>query len=356
MYKPPYIAVAGRFELQVSVLTGLGAIGNYNQHAVARIVVDGRTYEVPVLTGNSLKHWHAVYLAEIYKSLGGRNLNDLCERGIGSRGYTVDSKLDNLKRASSEIEAIKDLCNDIHGFLIPREENIKRDSLVKTAFAIPVLTESNIENTSKFAVQHNKVVPPQVTRATNNDEKMMPYKQEYATSSSYGFAVRMDLGYILVPMYEQGEVDLKNTSLDEEKKLRAKSSILALFNAITGAGSKQARALPISSLREIVAVVSNMPIPNIVHGAYEDYFESYLDTLKGYVKALNSGTSSGSKESSASSIRVKVMCYGIEKCSDDQSSTVIEVKRYTSLQELLENLVSTTLSAMNQNKSNSPNR
>lgn len=198
MIYPPYIRVSGRVEFQVSVLTGLGAIGYYNQHSTAKILLDGRIYEVPVLTGNSLKHWHAVYLAEAYEALGGKRLNEFCRRGLGIRGYKASSGLSEPQKADTEIEAIEDLCNDIHGFLIP-EKQVKRDSLVKTSFLIPVLTKSNVEAASKFAIQHNKVVPASV-----KEEEMALFKQEYATAL-YGFNIKMDLGFSLIPLYEEGE-------------------------------------------------------------------------------------------------------------------------------------------------------
>lgn len=118
-----YVRVAGRVRVNVTVLTGHGTAGNYSMHARARVYCCGdssKVYEVPVLTGNSLKHWHAYYAAQVYQALGGSMLNELCKRGIGLRGYNVDAKLEGTReKATSECEAIKDFCNDLHGFLIP---------------------------------------------------------------------------------------------------------------------------------------------------------------------------------------------------------------------------------------------
>ncbi|MGC8983588.1 MAG: type I-A CRISPR-associated protein Cas7/Csa2, partial [Desulfurococcaceae archaeon] len=166
---PPYVKVTGRFAIEVSALVGAGALGNYNQVATAKIVLptsDGKivTYEgVPIITGNSLKHWHAVYLADNYVALGGKLLNVFCKHGIGVRGYTVDSDFNNPKESSVEAEAIVDVCNDIHGFLIPRQQ-LKRDSLVEFSNAIPVLIQDNLVNASKFAIQHNRVVPASLAK------------------------------------------------------------------------------------------------------------------------------------------------------------------------------------------------
>ncbi|MGC8543875.1 MAG: DevR family CRISPR-associated autoregulator, partial [Vulcanisaeta sp.] len=210
----------------------------------------------------------------------------------------------NFKAADHESEAILDLCNDIHGFLIP-DKQLKRDSLVEFSNAIPVLTEENLENVSKFAIQHNKVVPRQVTDKTM--ETMMPFKQEYASVPLYGFAASMDLGWILRPRYEgNGSVIqlLQGIDANAERKLRAKSSVLALFNLLMGSGSKQARALPIVKLTELMIIVSNAPIPNLVHGAYADYAKLSMEILSAYYNAFNKNKS----------ISINVHCYGIKDC------------------------------------------
>ncbi len=331
MVYPPYVKISGRFTVEVSALVGAGALGNYNQIATAKIVLCKSnnqivSYEgVPILTGNSLKHWHSVYLAENYVALGGKLLNILCKHGIGVRGYVYNaSSFDKLESANTEVEAIKDLCNDIHGFLIP-DEQLKRDSLVEFSNSIPVLTEENLENTSKFAVQHNRVVPREVSAKT--DVEMMVFKQEYASAALYGFAVNMDLGWILRPRYEGGGgfANLPpGFSVSDERVLRAKASVLALFNTLMGSGSKQARALPIVKLDELMIAVSEIPIPNLVHGAYEDYAKLSIELLNAYYQTYGSNKF------------MKIYCYGISDCS---STGGLQIKRYDKLNELITELV-----------------
>jgi len=331
---PPYVKVSGKFTVEVSALVGASALGNYNQIATAKVVLplgNGKVvaYEgIPIITGNSLKHWHSVYLAENYVNLGGKLLNVLCKHGIGVRGYKKDiSSFDsNFEAANSESEAILDLCNDIHGFLIP-DKQLKRDSLVEFSNAIPVLTEENLENVSKFAIQHNKVVPRQVKDKTG--ETMMPFKQEYASVPSYGFAASMDLGWILRPRYEgNGSVVQLPQGIDAnvERRLRAKSSVLALYNLLMGSGSKQARALPIVKLTELMIVVSNAPIPNLVHGAYVDYAKLSMEILSAYYNAFNKNKS----------ISINVHCYGIKDCV---SVGNLQPKVHQSLDSLIESVI-----------------
>lgn len=287
-----YVRISGRVELQVAGLSGLGAIGNYNQVATAKIICCGSIHEVPVLTGNALKHWHSVYTAEIYEAAGGKLLNDLCRMGVGFRGYTHDSKLGNLKPANNECEAICDLCNDLHGFLIAAgNRSAKRDSLIKTSFMVPVMEKENLEAVSKFAVQHNRVVPESVRKGIKDEEvsrqAMMVFKQEYATGL-YGFNIRLDLVNVLKPLYES--CNIKCDGLDEQEAARRKkAAVTAILPLLTGSGSKQARALPIANVRELLAAVSPDPLPNLIHGAYPDYLERSIEivnTFRGMMEKL----------------------------------------------------------------------
>lgn len=315
-----FVRFAARVVVNVAALSGLGEVGNYNQVAVAKVLHDGSAYEVPVMTGNALKHWHAVYAAEEYVRMGGKYANDLCKLGIGVRGYKHDSTLDNLQLASNECEAIMDFCNDLHGFLIAAEgRSTKRDSLVKASFMVPVLEAKNLEAVSKFAVQHNRVAPEQVRRAIKEGEAMMLFKQEYA-SGLYGFYVRLDLDKVLTPMFEtcsnksEGAGKIKK---DDEIKLRRRATVAALLKLLTGAGSKQARALPVVDVKEVLAAVSTRPIPNLIHPAYPDYCKKSMDVLNAY-KAFDGGN-------------IKVLYYGGEPCAG------VEAKN--TLKELFDELV-----------------
>jgi len=320
-----FVRVVGRVEVQTSALSGLGAVGNYNQVAVARVVYGGRLYEVPVLTGNALKHWHSVYLAQEYQALGGELLNELCKVGVGYRGYRHDATVANLKNsvAKDECEAILDLCNDIHGFLIARDgRSTKRDSLVKVAFMVPVLEESNLEAVSKFAVQHNRVVPEEVRAATGEQQAMMVFKQEYA-SGLYGFSISMDLDIVLKPTLSTCNVEETLKNIDEEVRRRRLAAVRALVPLLMGSGSKQSRALPVVKVVELLAAVSARPIPNLVHGAYGDYVERSLDVLSAYASGLRDAA-------------VHVLYYGERGVGGTGG---VEVRSFKTLKEFFEELL-----------------
>jgi CRISPR-associated protein Cst2 len=352
---PPYVKVTGRFTVEVSALVGAGSLGNYNQIATAKIVLpsdQGKivTVEgVPIITGNSLKHWHSVYLADNYVALGGKLLNIFCKHGIGVRGYTVDSNFNNPREATSEMEAILDICNDVHGLLVPNKQ-LKRDSLVEFSNAIPVLTQDNLDNASKFAIQHNRVVPASLAGSEEEEEgvTMMVFKQENASVALYGFAVNMELGWILRPRYEgDGSIvdvsdrigsrqqESKTDIIVEERKRRARAAMLALFDLIVGFGSKKARALPIAKPVELMVVVSRVPIPNLVHAAYPDYASLSLQMLAGFC--------GGSEKCD----QIHVHCYNVKGC---EKINAVEVKKHTQLDELIISVVNEVVEIIGEEK------
>ena len=304
-----YLRVSGRFEVQVAVLTGHGVMGNYNMHTTVRVVHGGRVYEVPALTGNAFKHWHSVHAARAYEAMGGKMLNEYCRAGVGLRGKDLSGQ-----DAETEAEAIKDFCNDLHGFLIP-DQQLKRDSLAKFAFAIPVLSGEVLESVSKFAVTHNRVDPTKKGKET----EMMVFRQEYSSGHLYGFAASFDLAYLGATMYDHLAGKEGGVVLDvDERVRRAKAAFAGLLAVLAGGfGSKAARALPITDLRELVVAVSPQPIPPLVHGAYPDYVAKSLEVLAAYLGAVG-----GSAD---------VLCFGVDCARMDNR---VKARRVGSLSEL----------------------
>jgi CRISPR-associated protein Cst2 len=344
---PPFVRVSGRFTVEVSALVSSGSIGNYTQIATAKLVLpNGTAYEgVPIITGNSLKHWHSVYLVENYVSLGGKYTNILCKHGIGLRGLKHDinsfDKISKDSYANSEQEAIIDVCNDIHGFLIP-EKQLKRDSIVEVSNAIPVLTENNLENVSKFAIQYNRVVPNTVSNKLGEGQErqgMMVFKQEHASVPLFGFAVSMDLGWILRPRYEGdgSSISIPGVDINEERKRRARAALLAVLNLINGGGSKQARSLPIIGVQELMIVASNVPIPKPVHAAFENYAAQTIDALRIYASNVNNA-------------KIYVHCYSasgkpINGCGQRQGDK-IQVHDHSSLEDMFNSVINEVLGMM----------
>ncbi len=140
----------------------------------------------------------------------------------------------------------------------------------------------------------------------------------------------MDLGWVLRPRYEgDGSIISKlpnNANVDEERKRRARASILAVLNMLMGSGSKQARSLPISDLKELIIAVSDAPIPNLVHGAYPDYVKQSITVLETYASIV-------------SEAHVYVHCYGISECKSFTAFKNMSVKVHDNLKDLFDEVI-----------------
>ncbi|MHA1609207.1 MAG: type I-A CRISPR-associated protein Cas7/Csa2 [Candidatus Njordarchaeales archaeon] len=265
------VFVRGTFRVVLNVhsLNTEGAVGNYNP--LVKVLVVGRSgeswdiAEVNAVSGNMLKHWHAKHVAEIAKA-NGLPLCDDCKRGVFYRTRI---------KANSEEEMIKKcVLDDLHGFLCT-ETTVKRESLIKLSFAIPV--EEKIFGV--VTVTHNRVVTEESGAIAR--EGMMPFKNEYA-SGLYAFAISMDLKYVGIPL---ANPDKKAIDNEDERKIRAKLAIQALGHLLQGeVGAKQARAFPIARPVEALVVISKKPIPAPIHGYYKDYI---IESLWSYIGLVN---------------------------------------------------------------------
>ncbi len=263
------VFVRGTFRviLNVHSLNTEGAVGNYNPLTKAYLVGrSGNTWDIVeanVVSGNMLKHWHARSTAELAKSLG-LALCDDCKRGVFYRTrLRVTSEEDMLKKC---------VIDDLHGFLCT-ETTVKRESLIKVSFIVPV--EEKIFNVT--TITHNRVVTEKTGAIAR--EGMMPFKSEYA-SGLYAFAIAMDLKYVGIPLANPTTPAL---SKDERIK-RAKLAIQALGSILHGEiGAKQARAFPITKPVEAFVVISKKPIPAPIHAYYVDYAKESIKTYESLV-------------------------------------------------------------------------
>ena len=253
-----YVRVSGRAIVNVHTANCEGAIGNYislsKMYILRRVPGMGYEYsEEAVISGNMLKHWHAIETVELLKAAGYNAICEYCRRHVMFRSaLNLRSELDYLKRCAIE---------DLHGFL-DVNNNIRRESIIKFAFMIPVEDVA-----SRYAtITHNRVG---VTKEGKIDENiMMVFKREHA-SALYGFQCLMDLAYV-----GRCQADPTKTININERKTRAKAALIALGNILTGKfGAASSRSLPIIKVTELICVVSKKPIPNLTHGFYYDYIE-----------------------------------------------------------------------------------
>lgn len=274
-----FVRVTGRVRINVASLNAQGTVGNMIELAKAHIVVcsDSKlmVVEVPVITGNTFKHWHFVHFIEQYKLLDGKQLCEYCSRLIGFR--SPDEKGNDeeyfVKKCAGE---------DLHGFLQP-DKQVRRDSLVKTSFIVPVEGfEARIDT-----VTHNRVVVNEqgvIERGKGEETAMMIFKRQYA-SALYGFQIDMDLVYVGRLLFSR---DRHLVVSDQEEKRRGKAALLALIPLLSGQmGASRSRAEPIWRVEELIVAWSTAPLPALTHGHYANYLLDSVRTLSTFAKLLN---------------------------------------------------------------------
>ncbi|MEM1731515.1 MAG: DevR family CRISPR-associated autoregulator [Ignisphaera sp.] len=288
--------VLARVELQLESLNASGAVGNYTKLQEGYVVIDNELIPVPVIDGNALKNWHARAMAEKYVELGGENIHDVhykdmyrLPREVAEKDVEQSCKQNKCSRMDSE-KAIINACAicDLHGLLIaepktPEHLQIKRESLVKFSFAVPIeeiVSKSlSASRTLKYVVTHNRVTP--------ESERMMVFKREYA-SAIWGWQAVIDIASIGRSQLEKDKKDKKRSMWQgvllvengDEIVRRAKSAILAFENVLMGTlGASTSRALPISRPVELIAILVQGCVPTPLH----PYYTEYKDYLAKYI-------------------------------------------------------------------------
>lgn len=265
-----YLRITGRALINIHSANAEGAVGNYM--ALSKMFIirrAGSGYEIseePVISGNMLKHWHAVNMVDLLKYSGYNRICEHCSRHVMYRSPDKSKK--------DEVEFVKGCAiEDVHGFLQP-DVQVRRDSLMKFSFLLPV----EELKTEYEALTHNRVVIEESGKIPSEEAVMMVFKREHA-SGVYGFLISGDLAYVGKPLFDPDNKD-KWLPL-EERKMRAEAAILALVNLLSGRfGAATSRATPAIKLSEIILAVSKQPIPNLVHGFYYDYAEESTRILE----------------------------------------------------------------------------
>lgn len=284
-----YLRITGRAIVNVHTANCEGAVGNYMSLSKMYVVrrVNGRVEvdEENVISGNMLKHWHAVAYVERLKAENYTKMCELCKRHVMYRSsLKLNDEFDYLEKCAVE---------DLHGFLDP-DVQIRRESIARFSFMAPIEELPS----HRSAVTHNRVVTDTSGKISG---EMMIMKREYA-SGIYGFACTFDLDYV-----GRSQSDPSKVLNATDRKIRSKCAVLALMDVFSGKmGAAQARALPIIKVSEMLAVISKKPFPNLTHGFFQDYVEDSVDIINAVLQA-----------GLAKADEVKVFCVG-----DRVSSTV----------------------------------
>lgn len=294
-----FIRFAGRLLINVASLNAQGGAGtNYIEITKVPVVLrDGNgkliVEEVPAISGNMMEHFHFVNLVDLLRE-SQYNSQKLSVDDLRYVAYRFREKKNEEKNIGNESADLKNETDilakfataDVHGYLAPATQN-RRESLVKFSFVIPC-EETIKEALDVAAVTQNRVVVDEKGNIEGGDTEegkaMMVFKRQYA-SALYGFASTFDVYYVGRPLSNPNNVAITNA---EERKERAKLAVLAYINLLGGRfGANTSRGLPALDVDELIAVVSEKPVPIAKHGFYSDYIDETIRITKDYAEAFN---------------------------------------------------------------------
>ena len=332
-----FVRFSGRLLINVASLNTQGASGtNFIEITKVPVVLEKNgeflVEEVPAISGNMLKHYHFVHLVNLLKN-SKYNRTKLSEDDLRYVAYRFRERVNDManignERAdfSKEEDIIKKFATaDIHGYLVPATRPNRRESLVKFSFAIP--SEESIERAVEISsITQNRVVIDDKGKIEGGGEEagkaMMVFKRQYA-SALYGFSSAFDAYYVGRPQSNPRQIAVR----DKERKERAKLSILAYINLLSGvSGANTSRGLPALEVRELVAVTSQKPIPMAKHGFYKDYIEETIKILDDFSKAFETN------------VTVHIYTKDKRNIGKTQSNDFLELKHYDSFVALIKNV------------------
>ena len=311
-----HLALVGRLTLNLASLNNEGSEGNALQPRTATVVLDGKLYSVPVISGDMLKHWHAKHLSAIAQERGlplsrnadRRNPNPnrikseladyqwVTERvqEVASWSGTVKgAQRDKLEQALYSLVASECVVTDAHGLLItevsPQKAEgeksvfsaavaVARTSRVQVGFMTGVPRQSMTEH-----FFHAKYVSSRTgiqARETASGEGQNIFTRP-ATSAAFAMVAAIDLAGL-------GFDDAKNeyAVTDEGERRKRKQAVIdalsyTLMNQ-PGANSSQQFPHIMDFEGAIVTSSTNCPAPTV--SAMKD---NYLDTLEQLVRTAN---------------------------------------------------------------------
>jgi len=326
-----FVRFAGRMLINVASLNAQGGAGtNYIEITKVPVVVrkeDGELIveEAPAISGNMMKHYHFVNLVDLLKG-SQYNSNKLSEDDLRYVAYRFKEKSKEEKNIADQTANLGDegdilsklATADLHGYLAPQTQN-RRESLLKFSFVIPC-EETIREGFDVSAVTQNRVVVDEKGNikggGSEEGKAMMVFKRQYA-SALYGFASTFDAYYVGRPLSNPKKIAVNN----DERAERAKLAVLAYINLLSGRfGANTSRGLPALNVEELIAVVSDKPVPMAKHGFYRDYISETINIIKDYAKAIGA--------------KADILVY-TSKTVDDETDNKISIKKCGTYVDLL---------------------
>lgn len=307
------LTLVGRLTLNLASLNNEGTEGTAIQPRTATVVDDGKLHTVPVISGDMLKHWHAVHLSKIAQDRGLPLCKNARQRKIDPnriKGELADidwvrenipqaedweGKLDNDQGNALEeklYELVASLCTvtDAHGLLItevapgPGKNGVfnagvavARTGRVQVGFMAGVPRKSTTKHFfhAKYATKRKGIKSRQTSTGEGQNIFTRP-----ATSAEFAMVATIDLHGI-------GFDDLANKHVvdGEERTKRKKAVVDALAYTLMhqpGANSSQQFPHVTDFSGALVTSKTNCPAPSV-----SPMKENYLKTLQKLKASLN---------------------------------------------------------------------
>lgn len=314
-----HLSLVGRLTLNLASLNNEGTEGNAIQPRTATVVVDGKLYSVPVISGDMLKHWHAKHLSAIAQERGlplsknadRRNPNpNRIKSELADYEWVTEhvpevkdwagtirgAERDKLEQALYGLVASECVVTDAHGLLItevsPQREGaagsvftasvaVARTSRVQVGFMTGVPRRSMTEH-----YFHAKYVSSRTgiqSRETASGEGQNIFTRP-ATSAAFAIVAAIDLAGL-------GFDDARNTYAvqgEEDRRQRKRAVIDALSYTLMnqpGANSSQQFPHVMDFEGAIVTSSTNCPAPTV--SAMKDNYREMLERLKNNINRMN---------------------------------------------------------------------
>ena len=311
------LTLVGRLTLNLASLNNEGTEGNAIQPRTATVVDEGKLYTVPVISGDMLKHWHAVHLSKIAQDRGLALCENAQRRKIDPnriKGELADidwvrenipqadeweGKLDDDQSNTLEeklYELVASLCTvtDAHGLLItsvePEDENgdtvfstdvaVARTGRVQVGFMAGIPKKSTTKHFfhAKYATKRKGIQ----SRETSTGEGQNIFTRP-ATSAEFAIVATIDLDGI-------GFDDAANAHvIDEQERVSRKNAVIdALsYTLMNQPGANSSQQFPhITGFEGAIATSkTNCPAPS-VSPMKEDY-RGTLQSLKSSINGMN---------------------------------------------------------------------
>jgi len=339
--KRVWVSLAWRALVNVEALNMAESIGNYVKHRRAPLVFFDEasssyvTKYVPVVSGESLAHAYQAWLAEEASNAGLRVCN-LCLKGefvkhgarvvLQEEGLPTSTRGDVNEAKGLERRLIQGcVVEDVCGFLVPTDIPVKRTSLFYIGYMVPAYDSLKAAVMDpQFHVRH---APSLVGKGEEFPETGQALYYIEVASAVYAASAALDLTGI----GRSSTFDVAEVVAKDEKLKRANVAVKSLYYLVAGMfGAKRTRFLPAYKLLSAVAAVSKGAPFNVNPGHSKDYVKETLVRARSFAELTNS--------------TIKVFAYS----SEEGLEVPQEVKKATTLEELVQMLTTSALEALKE--------